>query len=129
VHKQREWVRGRVGFYGSTPAYYPVFEAHGLHDLGPKLNRMTKENLWDKLAGEIPDEVLDLFVAYGRHDQIKAAIERRFASTSDTIYAGANSDQAADLPRDLLQDLAALKTPFQGFATDSSGNGSAGAKS
>ena len=28
----------RVGFYGSTPAYYPVLEAHGLHDLGPKLN-------------------------------------------------------------------------------------------
>jgi probable F420-dependent oxidoreductase len=129
VHKQREWVRGRVGFYGSTPAYYPVFEAHGLHDLGPKLNRMTKEDLWDKLAAEIPDGVLDLFVASGRHDQIKAAIERRFASTSDTIYAGANSDQAADLPPDLLQDLAAIKTPFQEFAPDSPANRVAGGKS
>jgi probable F420-dependent oxidoreductase len=122
VHKQREWVRGRVGFYGSTPAYYPVFEAHGLHDLGPKLNRMTKEGAWDKLAGEIPDDVLDLFVASGRHDQIKAAIETRFAGTSDTVYAGANSDQSADLPRDLLQDLAAMRTPFQSFVPDSPAN-------
>ena len=73
--------------------------------------------------------MLDLFVASGRQDQIKAAIERRFASTSDTIYAGADSDQAADLPPDLLQDLAAIKTPFQEFAPDSPANRVAGGKS
>jgi probable F420-dependent oxidoreductase len=117
VHKQREWVRGRVGFYGSTPAYYPVLEAHGLQDLGLKLNRMTKEGAWDKLAAEISDDVLDLFVASGRHDQIKAVIARRFADTSDTIYVSANSDQPADLPPDLVADLADIKTPFEGFKT------------
>ena len=29
-----EWVRKRVAFYGSTPAYYPVLAVHGLEDLG-----------------------------------------------------------------------------------------------
>lgn len=118
VHQKREWVRQRVGFYGSTPAYYPVLAVHGLEDLGLKLNRMTKEGAWDKLAGEISDDVLDLFAAAGRHDQIKAVIEHRFADRVDTIFASANSASPADLPPDLLQDLAAIKTPFEGFRTD-----------
>jgi len=37
-----DWVRYRVAFYGSTPAYWPVFELHGLGDLGRKLNAMTR---------------------------------------------------------------------------------------
>ena len=40
VAKLFDWVRYRVAFYGSTPAYWPVFEVHGLGDLGRKLNAM-----------------------------------------------------------------------------------------
>lgn len=32
-----EWVRGRIGFYGSTKAYWPVLAEHGLDDLGQQL--------------------------------------------------------------------------------------------
>ena len=42
VDKVYEWIRQRVGFYGSTPSYWPVFEVHGLEDLGHKLNEMSK---------------------------------------------------------------------------------------
>ena len=28
-----ELVRSRIGFYGSTPSYWPVLEAHDLKDL------------------------------------------------------------------------------------------------
>jgi probable F420-dependent oxidoreductase len=110
VHRMREWVRGRVGFYGSTPAYFPVLAVHGLEDLGAKLNRMTREGKWSELAGAVSDDVLDLFCAAGRHDQIKGQIERRFASTSDVIAL-------PGLPPDLLAELTAIETPFQGFAT------------
>ena len=41
-----EWVRQRVAFYGSTPAYYPVFAVHGLEDLGHKLNALTRQGRW-----------------------------------------------------------------------------------
>ncbi|MBS0243179.1 MAG: hypothetical protein JSS20_13455, partial [Proteobacteria bacterium] len=54
--------------------------------------------------------VLDLFCTAGRHDQIKSAIEQRFADVCDTVAVGG-------LPPDLLQDLAAIKTPFTGFVT------------
>ena len=43
VSKMYEWVRMRVGFYGSTPSYWPVFEVHGWEDLGLKLNDMSKK--------------------------------------------------------------------------------------
>jgi probable F420-dependent oxidoreductase len=115
VHRLREWVRYRVGFYGSTQAYFPVLEAHGLHDLGPKLNRMTRGGEWDKLAEAIDDDVLELFVASGRHDQIKGVIEERFADFADGIQPSSSTDRAADLPPDLLQELAAIRTPFRGF--------------
>ena len=117
VDKVREWVRYRVAFYGSTPAYYPVLDAHGLRDLGLKLNRMTRDGAWDRMAAEIPDDVLDLFVVSGRHDQIADAIEQRFGGAVDTIYASASSEEPGDMPPDLLRDLARIATPFMGFET------------
>ncbi|MEZ5849396.1 MAG: TIGR03617 family F420-dependent LLM class oxidoreductase [Hyphomicrobiaceae bacterium] len=117
VHKAREWVRGRVGFYGSTPAYYPVLAVHGLQDLGLKLNRMTREGAWDKLAGEVSDDVVDLFAACGRFDEIKGVIARRFAETSDAMFASVNTADPAALPPELIAELTAIPTPFKGFAT------------
>ncbi len=118
VHKIREWVRYRVGFYGSTPAYYPVLEAHDLKDLGLKLNRMTKDGQWDKLQEVISDEVLELFVVSGRHDEIEKEIRQRLGKFSDSIYASANSAMPADLPPELIQDLNRIETPFKGFLAE-----------
>ncbi|MGD9805855.1 MAG: TIGR03617 family F420-dependent LLM class oxidoreductase [Hyphomicrobiaceae bacterium] len=117
VHAAREWVRGRVGFYGSTPAYFPVLAVHGLQDLGQKLNRMTREGQWDKLAGEVSDDVLDLFAASGRHDQIKDVVAKRFASFSDGLSARDVPGAGTPMPRELVGELTELPTPFKGFAT------------
>ena len=116
VHEIREWIRYRVGFYGSTPAYYPVLEAHDLKDLGLKLNRMTKDGKWDKLQDVISDDVLELFAISGRHDEIKSVIEKRLGSMTDTVYASANSALPSDLPPELIQDLNKIDTPFKGFS-------------
>ena len=76
VAERFEWVRQRVAFYGSTPAYYPVLAVHGLEDLGRKLNALMRQGKWGEMAKEVPDDVAHLFAAVGRHDQIVAAIER-----------------------------------------------------
>ncbi len=70
VDKMFEWVRMRVGFYGSTPSYWPVLEAHGLQDLGHKLNAMSKAGQWEEMTREIPDDVVRLFAAVGTYDVI-----------------------------------------------------------
>jgi probable F420-dependent oxidoreductase len=113
VAKLLEWVRYRVAFYGSTPAYWPVFEEHGLHDLGPKLNAMTKAGQWNEIAAEISDDVVHLFAAVGRHDQIAKAIAQRFGGLVDSVSASSNSGKPADLPPELLQDLAKIPTRYR----------------
>ena len=77
-----------------------------------KIKRGLEKACWKR---PISDDVLDLFAASGRHDQIKGVIEKRFAETSDAIFASANSAAPANLPPDLIAELTAIKTPFQGF--------------
>ena len=75
VETMFEWVRTRIGFYGSTPSYWPVLEAHDLKDLGLKLNDLSKKGLWDQMANEISDDVVHLFSAVGRHEELPKVIE------------------------------------------------------
>src|SRR5207302_9160989 len=57
VAKRFEWVRQRVAFYGSTPAYYPVFAMHGLEDLGLKLDALSRLGSLSDMAEEVPGGV------------------------------------------------------------------------
>ena len=116
VDKLLQWVRQRVGFYGSTRAYWPVLEAHGLEDLGLKLNRMARENQWEAMTAEVPEDVARLFAAVGRHEEIATAIEERFGGVSDSLNTSSSSEIPGDLPPDLVQDIQRIATPFQGYA-------------
>lgn len=115
VDKVVEWVRYRLGFYGSTPSYWPVFEHHDLGDLGRKLNRMTKDGKWDEIAAEIPDDVVHLFTAVGRYDQLAKVVETRFGGVSDAIYASTSQDIRPPIPPDVLQDIGRIPTAFEEF--------------
>jgi probable F420-dependent oxidoreductase len=116
VARMFDWVRQRVGFYGSTPAYYPVLAAHGLEDLGLKLNALARQGRWDQMTKEVPDEVVHLFTAAGRWDEIAKAIDKRFGGIADAINARANPATPA-LPRDLIADIRRLPCAFKGFAS------------
>lgn len=79
----RRAIKYRLGFYGSTPAYKTVLDTHGWGDLQPRLNRMTKEGLWDQLPDQISDEMLENFAAVG--DPVSAAriVRERFGDCID----------------------------------------------
>ena len=117
VSEMVDWVRYRIAFYGSTPAYWPVLEAEGLKDLGPRLNELTKQGRWDELAQQVPDSLLEACTAIGRHDQIAAAIEQRFAGLIDTVHASASSEQPSDMPTSVIRAIQRLPTAFTGFRT------------
>jgi len=117
VAKMVEWVRYRVAFYGSTPAYWPVLEAHGLHDLGRKLNVMSKAGQWDQMAAEISDDVVRLFAAIGTHQNLAKAIEQRFAGVADTIALSGGYGLRQEIPSGLIQDLRRIPSPFSGHLT------------
>jgi len=118
VERMFEWVRYRVAFYGSTRTYHPVFEQHDLLDLGNKLHHLSKTGQWDKMAAEVPDEVVHLFAAVGQHSEIAAAIEQRFGGISDAISETLPVADKPGLPSGLIQDIQRLETPFKTFKTD-----------
>ena len=99
VQKLFEWVRSRIGFYGSTPSYWPVFKVHGLEDLGLKLNSMSKKGQWNEMTREISDDVVRLFAAVGRHDELVVALKQRFGGIIDIVGL------PEDTPPDVIQDI------------------------
>jgi probable F420-dependent oxidoreductase len=116
VARAFEWVRERVAFYGSTPAYWPVFELHGLEDLGQKLHAMTRQGRWSEMAAEVPDDVVHLFAAVGRYDQIVGAITERFEGLTDALNARVNTALPGRLPPGLIEDVRRIPHAFTGFA-------------
>ena len=104
-----EIASGRIAFYGPTPAYWPVLELHGLGELGRRLNAMTRAGQWAEMPREIPDEVVALFTAIGRHQELPRAIAERFGPEIDALAL------PAGLPPDLLAELRALPGRFTGY--------------
>lgn len=107
-----EWVRTRIGFYGSTKAYWPVFAEHGLEELGQELLHLSRNDGWDQMAKAVDDDVVHLFAAVGRHDQLRDAIAARFGGLTDAVSV------EPGLPPDLVADLQAISSPFSSYATD-----------
>lgn len=54
-------VRKQLGFYGSTPAYRAVLEAHGWGDAQPELRALSKLGEWEKMADVFDDTMLATF--------------------------------------------------------------------
>ncbi|MED5540545.1 MAG: LLM class flavin-dependent oxidoreductase, partial [Actinomycetota bacterium] len=107
-----DWVRYRIGFYGSTKAYWPVLEEHDLLDLGEELNYLSKNDGWGEMASRISDDVVRQFAAVGRHDEIAAAIEDRYGGLTDAIGASASPEIPADLPQEVIQDIQKISTVY-----------------
>jgi probable F420-dependent oxidoreductase len=74
-----------LAFYGSTPAYRPVLDAHGWGDLQPELNAMSKQGRWQEMAALIDDEMLHTIAACGTPAEIAEHIRDRVDGVSDRI--------------------------------------------
>lgn len=70
--------RQRIAFYGSTPAYRVVLDAHGWGDLQTELNTLSKKGAWGEMARLVTDEVVDAFVVRGRPEEIARLVDERY---------------------------------------------------
>jgi probable F420-dependent oxidoreductase len=106
-----EFVRGQIGFYGSTPAYRPVLELHGWGELQDELNALTKQGAWDRLSGVIDDEVLDTFAIIGTPEEAVAEVKRRYGDIATRITLnvpdGADSERWGPVFDELRAPVAA----------------------
>lgn len=127
VREAAEWVRRRVAWYASTPAYRTVLEPHGLEGLGAKLSVMARRGEFDAMAALIPDEVLHLFAAIGPYEEIAARIEERFGGLVDTISLSFPEGSAPDGMRRVVEAVQRIPRRFHGFRTEDLRAGAAAA--
>lgn len=117
VREAAEKVRYRVAFYGSTPAYRGVFDLHGVSDLGVRLTEMSKQGQWNQMAAQVPDDVLDLFVARATYDELPAAIEKRYGGIVDTVSIDFTPGTSAATRRGVIEAVKRIPSTFKGFRT------------
>ncbi|GAA4535681.1 MULTISPECIES: TIGR03617 family F420-dependent LLM class oxidoreductase [Nonomuraea] len=89
VDAQRRMLRGRVAFYGSTPAYRGVLDLHGWQELHERLHALSvtpDEDRWDRMADLVDDEVLDTFCVSGSLAEVTAEVSRRFGGLVDQVH-------------------------------------------
>lgn len=86
--------RQQIAFYGSTPAYRPVLEAHGWGGLQDELNALSKQGKWVEMGGLITDEILNTFAVVGEPESIAPELHRRYGDVIQRIsfYAPYKSD-------------------------------------
>ncbi len=106
VAKALEGIRRQVSFYGSTPAYVGVLDAHGWGELGARLNAMSRRGEWDAMAAAIPDDVVHAFATVGRYDEIVPRLRTRFAGIARIAFPPPAEDARDEgTVRELLQEL------------------------
>ena len=94
-------MRARLAFYGSTPAYRPVLEAHGWGDLQTELNLLSKRGDWETMSSLITDEMVDELCVVGSRAEIPGLVQRRYGDVVHRI--------SCDIPDpDLITALKAL---------------------
>ena len=117
VAKQLEWVRYRLGFYGSTRSYHNVFAVHGWEDLGMKLHAMSKQGRWKEMAAEVSDEVVHTFAAVATHENLSSAVEKRFGGLVDSVTLEFGGATDVSERRDIVQDIRRIGNEFQDFSS------------
>jgi probable F420-dependent oxidoreductase len=96
IERAQAGVRRLLSFYGSTPAYRVVLDAHGWGDLQDDLNRLSKEGRWEEMATMVPDEVVDALVVQGPPSSIAAAVQARYGGLVDRISFSTPYEVAPD---------------------------------
>jgi probable F420-dependent oxidoreductase len=120
-NESKEAVRKQISFYGSTPAYKPVFEVHGWGELGDQLHRLSVSSdadKWDKMATLVDDDVLHTFAVVAEPDKVADAILERYGDVVDRLHlsriAGLGDEQMQSILTQLQAadraTLAAAKT-------------------
>jgi len=94
MQKAATGTRQQIAFYGSTPAYRGVLEAHGWGDLQTELNAMSKQGQWGPMGELITDEILETFAIVGAPESIPAEVQQRYGDVCHRIsfYAPYKSD-------------------------------------
>jgi probable F420-dependent oxidoreductase len=99
--RQRNSIRARLAFYGSTPGYGVVFDESGWPGVGERLNSLQREGRLAEMQQAITDEMVDAFAVTSTWDELPAKLLERFAGRADDIVCYSVIEQWDDDPDSL----------------------------
>ena len=67
------------------------------------------------MAAQVPDDVLDLFVARATYDDLPGAIEKRYGGGVDAVSIDFTPGTEAKTRRELIQAVQKIPGSFKGF--------------
>ncbi len=99
VAQSAQLARQQLAFYGSTPAYRPVLEAHGWGALQDELHALSKRGEWVAMGERIPDEMLEAFAITGLPEELPGKRNARYGGLVERLalisYAGVEGTDRA----------------------------------
>jgi probable F420-dependent oxidoreductase len=102
--KEKAAAKGRISFYGSTPAYKNVLGVHGWGEMQIELNKMSKEGKWQEMGELVTDDMLNVFGIMTEPGGVVGEIKSRFGDVVDRTSGGfgfVDSDQRLSMIQDL----------------------------
>lgn len=85
IERAKDPVRMQIAFYASTRTYVRVLETHGWGDVCTRLNEKAAKGDWNGMAGEITDEMLDVFAVTAPYEDLAAKVQAKYAGIIDRI--------------------------------------------
>ncbi len=94
--RQRDSIRARLAFYGSTPGYGVVFDASGWPGVGEELNRLQREGDIEAMMRTVTDDMVDVFAVTSTWDELPAKLHDRFGDRVDQVVCYSAFEQWDD---------------------------------
>ena len=91
IQEERERVRRRIAYYGSTRTYHDVLEHHGWEEIGPVLHDMSEDKRWDEMAELVTDEMIDTFAVEARYENLLDEVHRTYSGVCDRVMLSAEA--------------------------------------
>lgn len=85
IEKERAFVRSRIAFYASTPAYVDVLQCHGYEDIHEPLNKLSKAGRWAEMAGLVSDEMLATYSISAPPEKVVSILRERYQGIADRV--------------------------------------------
>ena len=104
--------RMQLAFYGSTPQYKVVLDAHGWGDLQLELNRLSKQGQWAEMGNLIDDRMLAAFTVRAEPKDVAAGLRRRYGGLVDRLSLICHANPHQKRPEEWAEVVAACRDPL-----------------
>jgi alkanesulfonate monooxygenase SsuD/methylene tetrahydromethanopterin reductase-like flavin-dependent oxidoreductase (luciferase family) len=99
--RQRESIRTRIAFYGSTPGYGVVFDASGWPGVGEELHRLQRAGDLEAMSRTVTDEIVDAIAISSTWADLPSRLAERFTGRADEVVCYSVVEQWRDDPDSL----------------------------